>query len=436
MADISYFRSILSSDRRARELAAHDGPIVGTLCNFVPEELIVAAGALPLRLCAGDHDASDSVEDIFPRDVCSAAKSALGLIREAQGVFGRIDLLVVPTSCDAKKKLADVVSRFVPVHTMLLPPAKDADAGKALWLSEVERFKTKLEELTGTRINRRGLREAVELLNARQQTFRRFLELWQSDPPLVTGEEALYVAGASFHDNIGRWTDEVTKLCEGAQPGLAGHGDPVRDAASDRRPALQHGSTGGTGCLSTRGPQCQDGTGTERPVAPTGRWPQDGNASIQTDAAPRLLLTGAPLIYPNFKLARIIEQSGAVIAADDLCSSTQRLNQPVVPSEWSMRAMMQAVAEKYLLPSVCPCFTDSADRINKIEGYIEDLGIDGVVYHNLRMCALFDIESHQLRDALQALNVPMLTLHTDYSPEDTEQLRNRVEAFIEMLGGR
>ena len=62
MADIRYFKDILDSDRRAGELAAHEGPIVGTLCNFSPEEIIVAAGGVPLRLCGGDHESAAGVE--------------------------------------------------------------------------------------------------------------------------------------------------------------------------------------------------------------------------------------------------------------------------------------------------------------------------------------------------------------------------------------
>ena len=379
MTDISYFRDILNSDKRARELAEHDGPIVGTLCNFVPEELIVAAGAVPLRLCGGDYDASKAVEDIFPRDVCSVAKSSLGRLRDGQGLYGRVDLLVVPTSCDVKKKLSAVLSRFVPVHTMLLPPAKDEPGTRALWLSEVEAFRERMGTLTGTPIDRTALRAAIDLLNARQQAFRRLLKLRQRKPPRISGEEALYITGASFLDDPVRWAEQVNKLCN---------------------------TVPGAGARST------------------------------ANSAPRLLLTGAPLIHPNFKLAQIIEQAGAAIVADDICSSTQRLYQPVVPAEWTMRGMLEAVAEKYLLPSVCPCFTESADRINKLIGWIEDFDIDGVVYHSLRMCALFDIESHQFRDALRDMGVPMLTLNTDYSPEDTEQLRNRVEAFLEMIGGR
>ena len=41
-----------------------------------------------------------------------------------------------------------------------------------------------------------------------------------------------------------------------------------------------------------------------------------------------------------------------------------------------------------------------------------------------------------MRRRLEELDVPILSLETDYSQEDVEQLRTRIEAFIEMLEGR
>ncbi|MGD8239386.1 MAG: 2-hydroxyacyl-CoA dehydratase family protein, partial [Armatimonadota bacterium] len=245
MANTRYFRDILTSEKRARELARHDGPIVGTLCNFVPEELILAAGAVPLRLCGGDYEAGKAVEDIFPRDVCGVARSSLGLLRDGNGIFERVDLLVVATPCDEKKKLSEALGRFAPVHTMLLPPARNAPGARALWLGEIEGFRDRMRELSGKPVDLSALRGAIDLLNARQEAFRRFFELRQHNPPLVTGEDALYVGGASFIDDPARWTEELEKLCD--------------ELKSRRRGAKRRGGNG-----------------------------------------LRLLLTGAPLIFPNF----------------------------------------------------------------------------------------------------------------------------------------
>ena len=376
MADITYFLDILTSDRRANELKASEGKLVGTLCNFVPEEVILAVGADPVRLCGGDHAAAKRGEDVLPRDVCPAAKATLGLLQDGEGLWGALDLLVVPTSCDAKAKLPDVAKDFVPIHTMLLPRSKTDPDARDMWLKQVWEFARYMKRFTGQKLTARLLRAAVDLLNARQQAARRLFDLRKAAFPPISGEETLTVVGTSFYDNPRRWTDRVNALCDELE------GVPERD---------------------------------------DGPLPR------------RMLLTGAPLIYPNLKLVRLIEDVGALVVADDLCSGRERLHHPVVPSDWSVREMIRAIAERYLLPTTCPCFPDSDDRINRLLSLAEEFRADAAVYHSLRLCPLFDIESRRVTRELRDAGIPVLNLHTDYSPEDTEQLRTRIEAFLEML---
>src|SRR5512140_2062671 len=56
---------------RIKELDDHrkaGGKVVGTYCLYVPEELIRAAGALSVGLCAGAEWAYDEVEQVLPRN--------------------------------------------------------------------------------------------------------------------------------------------------------------------------------------------------------------------------------------------------------------------------------------------------------------------------------------------------------------------------------
>jgi benzoyl-CoA reductase/2-hydroxyglutaryl-CoA dehydratase subunit BcrC/BadD/HgdB len=98
--------------------------------------------------------------------------------------------------------------------------------------------------------------------------------------------------------------------------------------------------------------------------------------------------------------------------------------------------MLIAVADKYLLPCTCPCFVEGADRVHRLLELIAEFAVQGVVYHNLRMCQLHDIESFGVKAALAKRNIPLLSVYSDYSAEDTPQLRTRVQAFLEMISER
>jgi benzoyl-CoA reductase/2-hydroxyglutaryl-CoA dehydratase subunit BcrC/BadD/HgdB len=43
------------------------------------------------------------------------------------------------------------------------------------------------------------------------------------------------------------------------------------------------------------------------------------------------------------------------------------------------------------------------------------------------------MESFKVERALRDADIPMLAIETDYSMEDVEQLKTRVEAFVEMI---
>jgi benzoyl-CoA reductase/2-hydroxyglutaryl-CoA dehydratase subunit BcrC/BadD/HgdB len=376
MSSIDYFRHILQAPDRARELAAGERPVVGTMCNFVPEALVLAAGAVPVRICGGNHDAAREAEALVPRDSCPVGRSSVGLMQRREGVYQRLDLLVVPAVCDAKRKLPQVLDGRAPVHVMQVPVDKETDGAEAAWLDQVMRLAARLQELTGTPVTRTTLQAAIRTINSRQQAFSELLELRQSHPPGVSGLEMAQVTSASFIDDVERWTQRV------------------RDLVSER------------------------GTPAEVP---------DG---------PRLLVTGAPIIHPDLQLLEAIEGAGAHVVADVMCSGAERLYMPIVPREWNLPEMLRAVAETALLPATCPCFTRADDRVSRILDLVETYSADGVIYRNLRLCTLFQFETAAVRSALEREDVPMLELQMDYTSGDTEQLLTRLQAFLEIMESR
>ena len=59
--------------------------------------------------------------------------------------------------------------------------------------------------------------------------------------------------------------------------------------------------------------------------------------------------------------------------------------------------------------------------------------MQGVIYHVLRGCLVYDYEYKVLEEELGKLGVPVIRVESDYNEEDVEQLRIRVEAFIELI---
>ncbi len=379
---MAYFEQIVGNDKRCREIAefkAGGGKVIGVFCNFVPEELIYALGALPVRLCSGAFPAVPPAEEILARDVCPLVKSSFGLKVMGLPYAHLCDLVIVPTSCDAKKKCSKFFNARVPTWTLDLPQSKDYEKNLSLWIREIRRLKENLEEFCGKRVGRRALADSVRLLHRRTEAFRKLHELRKLNPFVLSGRDTLLAVNASLYDDPGRWTENMEGM--------------ARDLE-----------------LSPPPPP-------ENPPA-------------------RVLLTGAPIVWPNWKLPHIIEEAGALIVSDTLCTGTQRLFDPVEVDEWTYDGMLRALAVKHLFPSICPCFIENAEHIDRVLELSKDFAAEGVIFHTLRLCQLFDMEFNHIAAVLRERSMPLINIVTDLSLEDEGQIRTRIEAFLEMIGSR
>ena len=377
-ASISYFEEVLTSSKREEGIAASGAPVIGVYCNFTPEELIHATGAVPVRLCSGLPSAATFAEDVLPRDVCPVVKSSFGTLAGGIGLSARCRVIILPASCDGKRKLAAMVHDYADVWVVDLPVRRDYTHDMQTWVKETKLVRARLEQLTGRRITYSKLRQSVLLFHKRAEAFRELTNLRMKYPHLLSGRDAMLVTNASFTDDVESWTEAVRKLSS-----------ELRDRAK------------------------------AEPATPAGFLP--------------IVLTGSPILWPNWKVLNIIEQSGMTVVADTLCSGTQRLYDPVQVDEWTEEGIMRALALRHFSATLCPCFVDSADSIDRVLELVEDYSARGVIAHNLRLCQLIDMETLRLRPVLRDRQIPFLSIHTDLSQEDREQIKTRAEAFLEMM---
>jgi benzoyl-CoA reductase/2-hydroxyglutaryl-CoA dehydratase subunit BcrC/BadD/HgdB len=349
--------------------------LVGVFCNFVPEELVLAAGAVPIRLCSGCQEPIATAEEVLPRNFCPAIKSSLGMLLAGSPHFEIADVLITPTTCDGKKKMAEVLAEHKPTWVLEVPHTTVTQPARQLWFAEMQNLKRNLEEFTGNRITKKGLRAAIELTNRRRALIRRLYEVRKRENVPIWGRDVLLATNMWFHDDPERWITHMEFLCDEVEAKKEG----VRDAK-----------------------------------------------------APRMLLTGSPVILPTWKIPRLIEESGAVLVADEICTGAKVVWDPVYVVDWSMGEMMLALADRYLMNS-CACFTPNRARIERLLQFVQEFRVSGVLNHVLMGCYIYSIEGRHIEKSLMEKGTPMLTIETDYSTEDVEQIRTRIEAFIEMI---
>jgi benzoyl-CoA reductase/2-hydroxyglutaryl-CoA dehydratase subunit BcrC/BadD/HgdB len=390
--EMQYFDDIANffgtREKEIRAAKESGKKVIGYMCLFAPTELILAADAIPIRVNSGWYDTAKLGDRVVPVEVCPVIRSTIGAKMIGLSPYLELsDALISVLTCDGMTKLGEILSDYKPVWAMTIPRVKDSAQSLRLWNDEIKAIKSQIETLTGNKIDRKKLRSAIERTQRATKAFRRLQEL-RKGTPVIMGRDAMLVNQTYMWDDITRWTEKTEALC-----------DELEKRVKNKMWAC----------------------------------PPD---------TPRVMVTGTPMIWPdNWKLPTLIEEGTpqGVLIADELCSSERLLYDPVGVDEWSMSDMFNAIGERYLMASTCPCFTSkdgNEDRINWLLTKIKEWNIQGVIYYVHRGCMLYAMEYTRVKKVLDDIHIPVYYLDTEYTREDVGQMKTRVEAFLEMLTAR
>jgi benzoyl-CoA reductase/2-hydroxyglutaryl-CoA dehydratase subunit BcrC/BadD/HgdB len=330
-------------------------------------------------LCAGADFAIEEVEKILPRNTCALIKSTFGFkLGQVCPYLEACDLVIGENTCDGKKKAYEVLQGIIPnLYVMDMPQMKSRE-GKALLKLEYQKLKNRLEEPGGKRITVESLRSAVATVNKKRQAVQRLARLRAADPAPISGLDSLLVNQVFFYDEPKRFTDSVNKICD----------------------------------------ELENRAGTGGGVKPKGTV--------------RLLLSGCPMAVPNWKVPAVVESLNAVIVGEESCVGERGTRGCVDDSAEDLDGLIDAIVQRYLEID-CAVFTPNTERLEHIKQMAKEYHADGVVLYGLNFCSPYLIEALGVEKDLEKAGVPAIRIETDYSQEDTGQIRTRIEAFIERL---
>jgi benzoyl-CoA reductase/2-hydroxyglutaryl-CoA dehydratase subunit BcrC/BadD/HgdB len=353
--------------------------IIGSYCVFVPEEIVLAANATLVGLCAGADFVTEEVEKLLPRNTCALIKSTFGFkLGKVCPYLEATDMVVGENTCDGKKKAYETFSELVDnLYVMDLPQMKSAQ-GRELLKSEYYRFKTAVEQLTGVTVTAESLHAAIKTVNAKRAAIHRLSKLRQANPAPISGLDALLANQVFCYDNPARFTASVEKICDELETRIA-----------------------------------------------------EGKGAFP-EKTPRILVSGCPQAVPNWKLPLLVETSGAVIVGEESCIGERGTRNLTKDSGKTVEEMMEAIVDRYYQVD-CAIFTPNPDRLAHIQEMAAKYRADGVIHYGLQFCQPYLMESIGVEKALEERDIPTLRLETDYSMEDMGQLKTRIEAFIEQL---
>lgn len=362
---------------RMKALKEQGKKVVGLFCSFVPLELVYAAGAVPIGLCAFSDEAIPAAEANLPRNLCPLIKASYGFaLTDTCPYFYFSDIVVGETTCDGKKKMFELLNEIKETYVMQLPHSRDA-AALEFWKGQIIAFKKKLEDFLGITITEEQIREAIRMKNRERQVMKAYLELGKLDPAPMTGYEmGTRVDAGSFSFDLNQRCDVIEK----------------------------------------------------RTAEVIAEW-EATKKSTKSDR-PRILVTGCPNAGVREKIIRKVEELGADIVAFDTCNG---IRDKVELVDENNPDVYEALAIKYLNIN-CSVMSPNESRREYLAQMIDEFHVDGVIEIVLQSCHTYDVEAYYIKKMVtEEKGKAYLNIETDYSQSDKGQISTRLSAFLETI---
>ncbi|MGZ6230456.1 MAG: 2-hydroxyacyl-CoA dehydratase subunit D [Syntrophales bacterium] len=363
--------------KRARQLHDSGKKVIGYLCCFVPDEIITAFDMVPYRIQGSQSAPIDEADACIEPMACPFARSCFNLA--LKGEYDFLDGFVAPHSCDTVERMYHIWRYYKPApftHFINVPHMMGPSSDE-FYRKELEFFIKGLETWSGKKLNTDKLRGAVRLYNKRRAVLRELYELRKPDPPLVSGTEITVVLVAGMGIPAVEHIDLVKKF--------------IAEAKTRPRPKAQK--------------------------------------------LPRIFLWGNEIDDTAF--IKLIEESGAYVVMDDLCTGTRFFWDDVPetddPLDGIVGRYLRTHCPRSNMPKAETRKKDLENRYGYIGRFVKEWSANGVIFYIVRYCDTCELEGPDLREYLSVMRLPVLMIEDDYSTSTIGQLRTRVQAFLEMI---
>jgi len=343
--------------------------ILGYFCTNTPEEMIQAAGFLPLRILSS-RDTISLASRHLQSYSCSLVQSSLEAA--LRGDLSFLDGTVFPHTCDSIQRLSDIWAEnlHLPFHWDLVLPVKlHTESARDYLIHELRRFKLGLEEFIGHSISNDELRGAFALFNQNRSLLRK-ISLFRAQHP--------------------------------------GH-----ISASDFFAIIK---------TATFMPKRDHNTWLEALAS------QLGKEEFFRAERVGLFLVGS--VCDHSQVYNLLDSSGAYVAGDDLCTGWRYFSEDVSTSGDPIEALADRLIRK--VPCPCK-YNPDIDRGENLLQRVIGSGARGVVFILLKFCDPHAFDYPYLKEKLEKQKIPSLLLEIDPSGLPLGALETRVRAFIETL---
>ncbi|MDF9406856.1 2-hydroxyacyl-CoA dehydratase family protein [Pelotomaculum isophthalicicum JI] len=363
--------------RQIKRLRTGAVRIIGWVPTDVPEELIHAAGALPIGIVALDNPAVSRSAPHMQAWSCSLMRCALGMA--LGGSFDLLNGLIIPVICDTTRMVTGIWKQTKPyvfMDNFLLPKQIDRPSAKDYLIGEMGRLKARLEQFMDRTITASELCESIKLYNYNRSIMRKLFSLHTCHPELLGNKDMYNIIKTSMLMPKELHTNMIAELLQMLEKKV------------------------------------------------------DDNKSGGKKYNIRLLMSGK--VWEPPEIMNILDSLGAVSVGDDFCTGYRYIANDVPETGEPLRSL----AERQFSRLPIAAFAGKCgDRTNSIIRMVGETHADGVLFVHLRYCEPENFDYPMLRDDLSASGIPNFRIETEIGGLPVENYNEQIKTFIDSLGG-
>ncbi len=325
------------------------GKVMGCFCSYAPEEILVAANWLPVRLL-GSHEPQDVSEKHIFGMYCPFCRDVL-----AQGLKGRYEYLegiLLTQSCIHLRQSYMSWKMHVPTpfeHYIYMPQKVQTPHAVPFHRSELVKFREALEEFDGVKLTDDDLDRGIEVVNHNREMMHQVYEYRKGPEPKVTGMEAMWMTTSSMWVDKDEHSAEIEKVLE---------------QLSDRQ--------------------------------------------LERETGARLMFIGSE--NDDIPFIEMVERVGATVVVDDHCTGTRYFWNLCEHQEDRMTAISKRYIDR---PTCPVKDWEERTRFDHILNMAHDFNAEGAIIIQQKFCDPHECDIPPLRQFLDKNDIPSLFLEFD-----------------------
>lgn len=351
------------------EAARTGKKLIGCFPPHTPDELVYAAGYLPVGLWGGSRQIK-LADKYLQSFACSLMRSNLEF--GMSGEYDMLDGVVIPLLCDHLKCVCDnwcIERKEMPTIPVSYVQQRRTEPGRRYMAREFEDTLRRLDELRGGSTSEEELLLACRIYDEWRLAMQAFVRAAAGHPEVITVTRRHYIMkSAYFLDRLYH-----TRL--------------IREL---------------TGLLH------------ELPQVPF--------------TGPRVVVTGVMVDAPEILAA--FDELGIAVAADDLGQESRQfrsLNGTEGPACYRMADRLSRQDGDAFFHDL------EKNRGPMLIGLVKEYGADGVIFNQMSFCDAEEFDYPVFRKELEAAGIPLLYMESSQYVESAEQIKTRLQGFRELL---